>query len=204
MSVKGLPLAYNKDLQETQQPVFAAAGQVTNMLRVATGFMGAVEFDYKRMQRAATRGFMNAMAAAAYLVRQDVPFRRAHELVGKAVRLCLEKSCELEQLSPGDFAALRHQGRCSSSMKRSRWPTCWRSTTLKAALLPRACGRPCTQPKKNYPCTQELPMRARNAKLPDALAIEQLIQVHVGDGTLLPRSLRGHLREHPRLHRGRE
>ena len=104
MSVKGLPLAYNKDLQETQQPVFAAAGQVSSMLRVATGFMATVEFEYPRMQRAATRGFMNAMAAAAHLVRQGVPFRRAHELVGKAVRLCLEKSCELEQLSPEDFA----------------------------------------------------------------------------------------------------
>ena len=111
MSVKGLPLAYNKDLQETQQPIFAAAGQVSSMLRVATGFMAAVEFDYGRMQRAATRGFMNAMAAAAHLVRQGVPFRRAHELVGKAVRFCLEKSCELEQLSPEDFAHLRYQGR---------------------------------------------------------------------------------------------
>jgi argininosuccinate lyase len=104
MSMKGLPLAYSKDLQETQQPVFAAAGQVSGMLRMAAGFMAAVEFDYKRMERAATRGFMNAMAAAAYLVRKGVPFRRAHELVGKAVRLCLEKGCELEQLSPEDFA----------------------------------------------------------------------------------------------------
>jgi argininosuccinate lyase len=104
MSVKGLPLAYNKDLQETQQPVFAAAAQVSSMLRVATGFMATVEFDYKNMQRAASRGFMNAMAAAAHLVRQGVPFRRAHELVGKAVRSCLEKSCELEQLLPEDFA----------------------------------------------------------------------------------------------------
>jgi len=104
MSVKGLPLAYNKDLQETQQPVFEACEEVSNMLRVATGFMAAVEFDYKRMERAATRGFMNAMAAAAHLVRQGVPFRRSHELVGRAVRACLEKSCELEQLSPEDFA----------------------------------------------------------------------------------------------------
>ena len=111
MSVKGLPLAYNKDLQETQQPVFAAAGQVLSMLRVATGFMATVEFDYQRMQRAATRGFMNALAAAAHLVRQGVPFRRAHELVGKAVRLCLEKSCELEQTVAGGFCALRDQGR---------------------------------------------------------------------------------------------
>jgi len=104
MSVKGLPLAYNKDLQETQQPIFAAAGQVSSMLRVATGFMATVEFDYQRMERAATRGFMNAMAAAAYLVRLGVPFRRAHELVGKAVRSCVEKNCELEELSAADFA----------------------------------------------------------------------------------------------------
>src|SRR5208282_6412083 len=67
---------------------------------------------------------------------------------------------------------------------------CWPSTTWKAARPRRACGRPCTRPRKNYPCMRELPMRARNAKLPDAIAIEQLIQVHVGDGTLLPRSLR--------------
>jgi len=104
MSVKGLPLAYNKDLQETQQPIFAAAGQVSSMLRVATGFMATVEFDYQRMERAATCGFMNAMAAAAYLVRLGVPFRRAHELVGKAVRSCVGKKCELEELSAADLA----------------------------------------------------------------------------------------------------
>lgn len=104
VGVKGLPLAYNKDMQETQEPVFAAAQQVSSMVRVATGFMNAVEFKYDRMQEAATCGFMNAQAAAAYLVRQGVPFRRAHEFVGKAVRLCVEQSCELEQLSKEDYA----------------------------------------------------------------------------------------------------
>ncbi len=104
IGVKGLPLAYNKDLQETQQPVFSAAQQVAGMLRVATGFMPAVEFDYDRMQQAASCGFMNAQAAAAHLVRQGVPFRRAHELLGKAVRLCIEQSCELEQLSAENYA----------------------------------------------------------------------------------------------------
>jgi len=103
-SVKGLPLAYNKDLQETQQPVFAAAQQVSSMVRVATGFMSAVEFNYDRMCQAASCGFMNAQAAAAYLVRQGVPFRRAHEQIGKAVRLCVEQSCELQQLSKDDYA----------------------------------------------------------------------------------------------------
>ena len=104
IGVKGLPLAYNKDLQETQQPVFAAAQQVSSMIRVATGFMSAVKFNHDRMQQAASRGFMNALAAAAHLVRQGTPFRRAHEQIGRAVRLCLEQSCELAQLSTEDYA----------------------------------------------------------------------------------------------------
>ncbi len=104
IGVKGLPLAYNKDLQETQQPVFAAAQQISSMIRVATGFMSAVEFNFDRMNQAASCGFMNAQAAAAYLVRQGVPFRRAHELIGKAVRLCVDQGCELEQLSAADYA----------------------------------------------------------------------------------------------------
>ncbi len=104
VSVKGLPLAYNKDMQETQQPVFSAAQQISSMLRVATGFMATVSFNCDRMHRAASRGFMNAQAAAAHLVRQGIPFRRAHELIGKAVRLCVEQDCELEQLSKDDYA----------------------------------------------------------------------------------------------------
>ena len=104
VGVKGLPLAYNKDMQETQQPIFSAAAQVAGMARVATGFMATVQFNYGRMQQAASGGFMNAQAAAAHLVRQGIPFRRAHEAIGKAVRLCVEQSCELEQLSKEDYA----------------------------------------------------------------------------------------------------
>jgi argininosuccinate lyase len=103
MTVKGLPLAYNKDMQETQQPVFAIADQVASMIRVATGFMATVTFDYERMGQAASGGFMNALAAAAYLVRQGVPFRQAHEIVGKAVRRCVEKGCELEDLTNEEY-----------------------------------------------------------------------------------------------------
>ena len=99
LTMKGLPLAYNKDMQETQQPVFSASEQVTSMLRVATGYLATVTLNYDRLQKAASGGFMNALAAAAYLVRQGVPFRKAHELIGQAVQLCVEKGCELEQLS---------------------------------------------------------------------------------------------------------
>ena len=104
IGVKGLPLAYNKDMQETQEPVFRAAQQIASIIRVATGFLATVTLNYERMQTAASGGFMNALAAAAYLVRKGVPFRRAHEQVGKAVRLCVEKSCELEQLSERELA----------------------------------------------------------------------------------------------------
>ena len=105
LTMKGLPLAYNKDMQETQQPVFSAAEQVASMLRVATGYLATVTFNYERMLQAASGGFMNALAAAAHLVRQGVPFRKAHEQIGKAVQMCVEKSCELEQLSPDELAA---------------------------------------------------------------------------------------------------
>jgi argininosuccinate lyase len=104
VTVKGLPLAYNKDMQETQQPVFAAAQQVASMVRVASGFMASVTFDYARMQEAASAGFMNALAGAAYLVRSGVPFRTAHQRIGKTVQLCVLKGCELEHLSEEDYA----------------------------------------------------------------------------------------------------
>ena len=99
VSVKGLPLAYNKDLQETQEPLFEATETMIALIPLATGWMKTVEFDYERMQHATQSGFMNAWAAATYLVQRGVPFRLAHEQIGKAVRMCLEKECELQDLS---------------------------------------------------------------------------------------------------------
>jgi argininosuccinate lyase len=98
VTVKGLPLAYNKDLQETQQPLFDAAGTVLSLLPLASGWMKAVEFDFERMQTAAQSGFMNAWAGATYLVRRGVPFRLAHEQIGRAVQTCIERNCELGDL----------------------------------------------------------------------------------------------------------
>jgi len=98
VAVKGLPLAYNKDLQETQEPLFDAAETVLALVPLVTGWMKAVEFDYERMQQAAQTGFMNAWAAATYLVQRGVPSRLAHEQVGKMVQTCLERECELHDL----------------------------------------------------------------------------------------------------------
>ena len=99
VALKGLPLAYNKDLQETQEPLFDAADTVLGMLPLVAGWMKAVEFDHERMNEAAQSGFMNAWAAATYLVKRGVPSRLAHEQIAKAVRLCVEKQCEIQDLA---------------------------------------------------------------------------------------------------------
>ena len=105
-TVKGLPLAYNKDMQDTQEPLFNAADTVIAILPMVTGWMRSVEFNLGSMEQAAQSGFMNAWAAAAYLVERGVPSRLAHEAVGKAVKLCLERGCELRNLTLGDLRGI--------------------------------------------------------------------------------------------------
>jgi argininosuccinate lyase len=105
--LKGLSLAYNKDLQESQEPVFAAVDATLGSLEVATGFMQAVNFDLNRMATAATTGYLNATAAARYLVSKGVPFRLAHSAVGQAVRVALDKRCELEGLTLQELRSIR-------------------------------------------------------------------------------------------------
>jgi argininosuccinate lyase len=97
--LKGLPLAYNKDMQETQQPVFEVADTLAGILTLLPAFTAALSFRHDRMLVAAQTGFLNAMAAATYLVHKGVPFRKAHEIVGHAVRYCLDKECELGDLT---------------------------------------------------------------------------------------------------------
>jgi argininosuccinate lyase len=106
VALKGLPLAYNKDLQETQEPLFDAADTALAMLPLAARFMKAVEFDHARMNDAAQSGFMNAWAGATYLVNRGVPSRLAHEQIGKAVKLCLERNCELQDLGLDELQGL--------------------------------------------------------------------------------------------------
>ncbi len=106
ISLKGLPLAYNKDLQETQEPLFDAADTLLQMVPLVTGWMKSVEFNHERMQQAAESGFMNAWAAATYLVQRGVPSRIAHEKVGKAVQLCIERNLELQELPLEDLRLL--------------------------------------------------------------------------------------------------
>jgi argininosuccinate lyase len=98
LQLKGLPLAYNKDMQETQEPAFSM-DFVPQMLALVARFTAALQFDFDRMRKASESGYLNAMAAATYLVHKGVPFRTAHEKIGNAVRFAIEKGVELGDLT---------------------------------------------------------------------------------------------------------
>jgi len=106
LTLKGLPLAYNKDMQETQEPVFAATSTAHIMVYLLAKFTRALSFRTKRMRMACESGYLNAMAAATYLVHKGMPFRTAHERIGAAVRLGLEKVCELSELTLDELQAI--------------------------------------------------------------------------------------------------
>ena len=104
LQLKGLPLAYNKDMQETQEPAFAVEF-VPQMLSLVARFTAAIQFNRERMAEAAQSGYLNAMAAATYLVHKGVPFRTAHQKIGNAVRFALEKGVELNDLTLDELRA---------------------------------------------------------------------------------------------------
>ncbi len=104
--MKGLPLAYNKDLQEGQEQIFDAGDTATGILQILPAFTRSLKFRFDRMKTAATTGYLNAMAAATYLSNKGVPFRKAHEIVGNAVRLGLESGRELNDLKLEELRTL--------------------------------------------------------------------------------------------------
>jgi argininosuccinate lyase len=102
--VKGLPLAYNKDLQETQEPLYDAVETVGACLEVARGMIQTAEFNVERMRAAIGVGHLVATELADYLVAKQVPFREAHDIAGHLVRVADERRVELAAL---DLATLR-------------------------------------------------------------------------------------------------
>jgi len=97
--MKGQPLAYNKDNQEDKEPLFDTVDQVRGCLKVYADMIPAIKPRREKMRAAALKGFATATDLADYLVRRGVPFRDAHEAVGKAVALGVAKGCDLAQLS---------------------------------------------------------------------------------------------------------
>ncbi|CAN5394737.1 argininosuccinate lyase [soil metagenome] len=105
-TLKGLPLAYNRDLQEDKEPVFDAIDNLHLLLPAFTGMMATVVFNTARLESLAPQGFSLATDIAEWLVRQGVPFRVAHEVAGECVRVCEARGLELHELSDDDFAAI--------------------------------------------------------------------------------------------------
>jgi argininosuccinate lyase len=101
--LKGLPLAYNKDMQEDKEAIFDAFDTTLTCLEVSALVLGNVKLDDERMRAAASQGQMNATELADYLVRKGVAFRDAHEIVGRIVVKAIESSVELGELSLNDL-----------------------------------------------------------------------------------------------------
>jgi argininosuccinate lyase len=102
-TMKGLPLAYNKDMQEDKEALFDAIDTLHGSLRVMTTVLRNTRVNGERTREAVTRGFMNATDLADYLVRRGLEFRRAHEVVGRAVAYASQRDKALEQLSLDEF-----------------------------------------------------------------------------------------------------
>jgi argininosuccinate lyase len=105
-TLKGLPLAYNRDLQEDKEPVFDAVDTLEVLLPAVSGMIATLVFNTERMAALAPQGFALATDIAEWLVRQGVPFREAHELSGAAVRVAEQRGVELWDLTDEEFGAI--------------------------------------------------------------------------------------------------
>ena len=105
-TLKGLPLAYNRDLQEDKESVFDTVDTLTVVLPALAGMVETVTFNTERMAELAPQGFSLATDVAEWLVRQNVPFREAHEITGALVQFCEAHRLELDQPSDADYASI--------------------------------------------------------------------------------------------------
>ena len=105
-TMKGLPLAYNKDMQEDKELVFDAIDTAKGCLVLFTGMLDTMKFHKNVMEQSARNGFTNATDAADYLVNHGVPFRDAHGIVGQLVLYCIEKDIALDDMKLEEFQAI--------------------------------------------------------------------------------------------------
>jgi len=103
--MKGLPLAYNKDMQEDKEAIFDSIDTVKMCLPVFTEMLATLKFKKDAMYRAASGGFTNATDVADYLVKKGIPFRDSHEIIGKMVLYCIEHSKAIDELTMAEFKA---------------------------------------------------------------------------------------------------
>ena len=105
-TMKGIPLAYNKDMQEDKELTFDAIDTVKGCIALFTGMISSMKLNKERMQTSAMMGFTNATDAADYLVKNGVPFRDAHGIIGRLVLYCIEKNKAIDELSLDELKAI--------------------------------------------------------------------------------------------------
>ena len=105
-TMKGLPLAYNKDMQEDKELTFDAIDTVKGCIVLFTGMLSSMKFNKDVMEASAKNGFTNATDAADYLVNHGIPFRDAHGIVGQLVLFCIEKNISLDDMTLDEFKAI--------------------------------------------------------------------------------------------------
>ena len=105
-TMKGIPLAYNKDMQEDKELTFDAIDTVKGCLALFTGMVKTMRFKKDVMKKSAVNGFTNATDAADYLVNHGVPFRDAHSIIGRLVLYCIEKNCAIDDLTIEELKAI--------------------------------------------------------------------------------------------------
>jgi argininosuccinate lyase len=104
--LKGLPLAYDRDMQEDKEPVFDAVDTLELVLPALAGLIATMQVQAERIAAAAPVGYTLATEIADWLVRRGTPFRSAHEIVGRLVALCASRGCALHEVSDDDLAAI--------------------------------------------------------------------------------------------------
>ena len=102
-TMKGLPLAYNKDMQEDKEMSFDAIDTLKSLIKLMSGMLSSMKFNHERMAKSARGGFTNATDAADYLVKKNVPFRDAHEIVGRLVLYGIENNKALDDFTLEEF-----------------------------------------------------------------------------------------------------
>ena len=103
--MKGIPLAYNKDMQEDKETVFDAIDTTKGCIRLMEGQLASAKWNKKRMADSARQGYSNATDAADYLVKKGMPFRDAHSVIGRLVLTCIEKNIQMDELPLADYRA---------------------------------------------------------------------------------------------------
>lgn len=105
-TMKGLSLAYNKDMQEDKELVFDAIDTTKGCILLFNGMLDTLKFNKNQMRKSAEGGFTNATDAADYLVNHGVPFRDAHGIIGKLVLYCIDNNKSLSELSLSEYKAI--------------------------------------------------------------------------------------------------